>query len=300
MVNRKIKNKAKMPGAKPTASKVQDLWTDAPECPGLADNDWIGQTKVPGKYKQKVFKKSRPEPTAVPAVEVAAAGASVVPKEEDRQRLVVKAAAQELDKQEMRQIAQAARKQHQSSIGAQPMLTGALADDVSLEFMDGVVINKPVQNKKLTRAQRNKRDRHKERLKQQEDAKKDKNKGKGLNNLGQALSQIKQKDKQQARDIAARAQSAQEKIKYFPRKLSKHEFEEDRPEVLLQEELGGSLRSLRKESSLLKDRFQSLQKRNILAVGSKQRAGHGKHKLKVKTRTHINKNGTAVNGLKDW
>eukprot|EP00656_Telonema_subtile_P010123 TRINITY_DN14831_c0_g1_i2.p1 TRINITY_DN14831_c0_g1~~TRINITY_DN14831_c0_g1_i2.p1 ORF type:complete len:131 (+),score=56.09 TRINITY_DN14831_c0_g1_i2:110-502(+) len=122
-----------------------------------------------------------------------------------------------------------------------------------------------------------------------------------LGQVGNYNKELSAEAKQQAKEAAERAASAEEKIKFFPRSLSRHQFEEDRPAVLLAEEQhGGSLRSTAKQGSLLKDRFQSLQKRNVLSVGQRQRAGHGKHKLKVKTKTVINKNGTELNGLKEW
>ena len=48
------------------------------------------------------------------------------------------------------------------------------------------------------------------------------------------------------------------------KRLSKHKFESGDPVVQLSEELSGSLRGLQVEGSVIKDRFQSLQKRNVI------------------------------------
>lgn len=303
MINKKKKNLKKQSGGKSNvrAAPVQDLWEDQEQCPGLVDNDWLGQTKMPRKYSDKVSKKTGPERSRAPAVEVAAAGASVVPTEEDRQRLVNLAAAHELQKDEARHVAKQARTlaTRKAQAEGQLPLTHAEDDDMGLETIEPI-FNEPVVNKKLTKAQRNKRERHKALVQQQAASKASRKGAAQFTQIDVIHKQILSEEKEQEQKASDKSVSAEEKLKFYPRKLSRHSFEQPRPEVLLAEEVGSGLRSTNKEGSLLKDRFKSLQKRNMLSVGAKQRAGHGKHKLKVKTRTTINKNGTTLNGLKDW
>ncbi|XP_014748990.1 PREDICTED: glioma tumor suppressor candidate region gene 2 protein [Sturnus vulgaris] len=49
-----------------------------------------------------------------------------------------------------------------------------------------------------------------------------------------------------------------------PRRLGRKRYEEPDPEVQLSEELPESLRSLRPEGNVLRDRFKSLQRRNLI------------------------------------
>ncbi|NXC05445.1 NOP53 protein, partial [Orthonyx spaldingii] len=49
-----------------------------------------------------------------------------------------------------------------------------------------------------------------------------------------------------------------------PKRLGRARYEEPGPEVQLSEELPDSLRSLRPEGSVLRDRFKSLQRRNMI------------------------------------
>ncbi|XP_018531543.1 ribosome biogenesis protein NOP53 [Lates calcarifer] len=68
----------------------------------------------------------------------------------------------------------------------------------------------------------------------------------------------KTKDKQKQRKVKQEAQKAQ------PRRLGRLKFQPQDMEVQLSDELAGSLRRLKPEGSILKDRFKSLQKRNLI------------------------------------
>jgi len=317
IINKKVKNVPLKPKPKAKAKAAVDLWEEEPACPGVAANDWLGSgfripgsvattNKAPGKYTRRGS--SKPERSRAPAVEVAPAGASVRPREEDRQRLLNLAADHELEKQETRAVVQAARKKHQAQPeGNQRSLMGggtdAGDDDEELEFFE---FSEPAaraartDDKKLTRAQRNKRDRHKLRTKEALEAKAGKAKEGQLKQATSLVKEIKSEDKQIVAHNVEKKEHREEMLKCKPRKLSRNQFEQSRPEVQLSDELATGLRGMgAPEGSLLRDRYQSLQKRNILEPGAKQRAGHGKHKLKVKTRHTINDNGTCLNGLKE-
>uniref|UniRef100_A0A3B5L7E9 Ribosome biogenesis protein NOP53 n=1 Tax=Xiphophorus couchianus TaxID=32473 RepID=A0A3B5L7E9_9TELE len=83
----------------------------------------------------------------------------------------------------------------------------------------------------------------------------------------------KTKSKQMQRRIKQEAQKAQ------PRRLGKLKFQAPDLDVQLSDELAGSLRQLKPEGSILKDRFKSFQKRNL--IEPRERAKF-KRKLKVK------------------
>ncbi|CAL8360583.1 unnamed protein product [Merluccius merluccius] len=81
-----------------------------------------------------------------------------------------------------------------------------------------------------------------------------------LRSIKVSLRQREQRTKQ--RQIQRRAN--QEAEKYTPRRLGKLKFKAQDLEVQLTNELTGSLRTLKPEGSVLKDRFKSLQKRNLI------------------------------------
>ena len=55
-----------------------------------------------------------------------------------------------------------------------------------------------------------------------------------------------------------------EKKKFLPKRLASRKFEEPDIDVNMPEDVGGNLRNVKEESSLLIDRFKNFQKRNIL------------------------------------
>lgn len=50
-----------------------------------------------------------------------------------------------------------------------------------------------------------------------------------------------------------------------PHRLSRYEFEEGEIDINLPEDISGNLRNIVSEGNILKDRFKSMQKRNIVA-----------------------------------
>ncbi|XP_051252619.1 ribosome biogenesis protein NOP53 [Dicentrarchus labrax] len=96
-----------------------------------------------------------------------------------------------------------------------------------------------------------------------------------LRSIKASIKQQDQKtmDKQTQRKANEEAQKAQ------PRRLGKLKFQAQDMEVQLSDELAGSLRQLKPEGSVLKDRFKSLQKRNL--IEPRERAKF-KRRLKLK------------------
>uniref|UniRef100_A0A8C6UTG1 Ribosome biogenesis protein NOP53 n=1 Tax=Neogobius melanostomus TaxID=47308 RepID=A0A8C6UTG1_9GOBI len=87
----------------------------------------------------------------------------------------------------------------------------------------------------------------------------------------------KQDQKTKSKQIQRKAK--QEEQKSQPRRLGRLKFQPQDMEVQLSDELAGSLRRLKPEGSVLKDRFKSLQKRNL--IEPRERAKF-KRRLKVK------------------
>ncbi|CAL8343437.1 unnamed protein product [Arctogadus glacialis] len=84
---------------------------------------------------------------------------------------------------------------------------------------------------------------------------------------------------QRTKERQTQRRANQEAEKYRPRRLGKLKFTAQDLEVQLTHELTGSLRTLKPEGSVLKDRFKSLQKRNL--IEPRERAKF-KRRLKIK------------------
>ncbi|XP_073345078.1 ribosome biogenesis protein NOP53 isoform X2 [Pagrus major] len=96
------------------------------------------------------------------------------------------------------------------------------------------------------------------------------------------LRSIKASIKQQDQKTKTRQQQRkdnQEAQKAQPRRLGKLKFQAQDMEVQLSDELAGSLRRLKPEGSVLKDRFKSLQKRNLIEPRERAKFKR-RHKLK--------------------
>ncbi|XP_075462988.1 ribosome biogenesis protein NOP53 isoform X1 [Ascaphus truei] len=96
------------------------------------------------------------------------------------------------------------------------------------------------------------------------------------------LRSIRSELKERQSELARRKEQRVEKQKAEatqPRRLGRLKYKELDTDVQLSEELAGSLRKLKPEGSILKDRFKSLQKRNL--IEPRERAKF-KRKLKVK------------------
>ncbi|KAM9318819.1 ribosome biogenesis protein NOP53 [Pholidichthys leucotaenia] len=96
------------------------------------------------------------------------------------------------------------------------------------------------------------------------------------------LRSIKASIKQQAQRTTMRQKqrkAKEEAQKAQPRRLGKLKFQPQDMEVQLSDELAGSLRQLKPEGSVLKDRFKSLQKRNLIEPRERAKFKR-RHKLK--------------------
>jgi nucleolar protein 53 len=123
--------------------------------------------------------------------------------------------------------------------------------------------------KRVTRVELNKRCRQKALRKKET---KEKAKEKILNeidSLPNILEEIAKEDEDKQNKHLRRVIAKQEVLKIRPPRLGKYKFEAPPVQVLLTEEMTGSLRKLKACCTLARDRFKSLEKRGIL-VPSKQ------------------------------
>ncbi|KAL3056995.1 hypothetical protein OYC64_007476 [Pagothenia borchgrevinki] len=262
-----------------------DIW--APEIKSTADPWYLQQTR---KSRVKRPEKLNAKPSALPAVEVIAPGGSYNPDFFSHQALLQEAHDVEVKKQKaedklVRQLA--VNKDHLATEETifREQVEGLVEqeeddndEEAGAEDDDGVIVGAIAQALKKTE-----KDRRKERAEilKEQSRQADKEQTFRQQQLFQ-LRSIKTSIKQDEADTKVKQiqrKANQEAEKSQPRRLGKLKFQAQDLEVQLSDELAGSLRQLKPEGSVLKDRFKSMQKRNL--IEPRERAKF-KRRLKVK------------------
>ncbi|KAF3848058.1 hypothetical protein F7725_021086 [Dissostichus mawsoni] len=252
-----------------------DIW--APEIKSTADPWYLQQTR---KSRVKRPEKLNAKPSALPAVEVIAPGGSYNPDFFSHQALLQEAHDVEVKKQKaedklVRQLA--VNKDHL-----------ATEETIFREQVEGLVEqedddNNDEKQEMMMALKKTEKDRRKERAEilKEQSRQADKEQTFRQQQLFQ-LRSIKTSIKQDEADTKVKQiqrKANQEAEKSQPRRLGKLKFQAQDLEVQLSDELAGSLRQLKPEGSVLKDRFKSMQKRNL--IEPRERAKF-KRRLKVK------------------
>uniref|UniRef100_A0A3P9GZE1 Ribosome biogenesis protein NOP53 n=1 Tax=Oryzias latipes TaxID=8090 RepID=A0A3P9GZE1_ORYLA len=247
-------------------------------------------------YLQQTGKKlvQRPEklnqkPSVLPAVEVIAPGGSYNPDFLSHQALLQEAHDVEVQKQKQedklqRQLAFRKEDRATEETILHEEVEGLVEDEDEDEAAapnedeaDSALGAIAVAEKKTER-QRKKEKAEKMKTQQQQASRRQTERQQQLFQLRSIKSSIKQLELQtKARRMKRKAR--QEAQKALPRRLGKLKFQAQDLEVQLSDELAASLRQLKPEGSVLKDRFKSLQKRNL--IEPRERAKF-KRRLKVK------------------
>ncbi|KAK7300461.1 hypothetical protein RJT34_11305 [Clitoria ternatea] len=243
-------------------SAMFDLWGDKDE-----DN----------KNGKKVSK-----PSLIPAIEVDPPGCSFNPSFESHQDTLACAVAEEM------------QKIYKSELGPKPVpLTvpgeaiteedmyfldvdrGSDDDESTLEnegeTEDAASEKRPIKTKRVTKVELNKRVRRKEQLRKEAEAKKIKELSKEIDSIPDIIQEIEQEDKEKEKRQLRRQVAKQEMLKTRPPRLGKHKFEPAPVQVLLSEEISGSIRKLKGCCTLIKDRYKSLEKRGLIVPSAKRR-----------------------------
>ncbi|KAG2285178.1 hypothetical protein Bca52824_044782 [Brassica carinata] len=252
-------------------SVMMDLWGD--------DNKG-GHESNP----RKIWKMT----TTIPAVEVDPAGCSYNPTAESHEDMLAEAVAQEM------------QKVYKTELGPEPVpLTidgnNNIEDEAGLLSVCNRIINGKsayflgVDNgsegeeeadaandvseagnktarttKRVTRVMLNKRARQKA-LRKEETKEKHKEKlSKEIDSLPKIIKEIAEDDKEKLNKKIRQTIAKEEVLKIRPPRLGKHKYEAPPVQVLLTEEMTGSLRKLKACCTLARDRFKSLEKRGIL------------------------------------
>ncbi|XP_031555540.1 ribosome biogenesis protein NOP53-like [Actinia tenebrosa] len=249
-----------------------DLWSTEDKLQG--DEHYL---KITRKTKIKAPKTVKRKVTELPAVEVAAPGASYNPTFEEHQELLQKAHEVEVKKNKRieklnRQLQWLSKEEASDLPTWEEEMGQGLFDEIKNDDDkahdddddnddDGVITIKSAQRK--TRQQRRK---EKEEMKQQleqEAEKKLKLKENEVFRIKSLKKEIEAKEKEIKQKLQKKEELKEGELKK-PKRLGRHGFEEAAVEIQLSDEITGNLRSIKPEGNLFADRFKSLQKRNLI------------------------------------
>ncbi|XP_018598262.2 ribosome biogenesis protein NOP53 [Scleropages formosus] len=245
-----------------------DLWSQQEK--QTSDPWFLEQTK-----KKLVKRPDRlnEKPSALPAVEVIAPGGSYNPDFFDHQALLLQAhtVEEKRQKEEQKLERQLAVKQEDIATEEtvfQEQVEGLLEEDEMEEPTEEGMAKENTSAYQTATQKKTERQRKKEKAEKQKE--KQKRVQRELVGRRQQLFQLRsiQADLRK-RDLTAKQRQAQRRAKkeaqkFQPRRLGRLKFQTPDLEVQLSDELSGSLRTLKPEGSILKDRFKSLQKRNLI------------------------------------
>ncbi|XP_068681546.1 ribosome biogenesis protein NOP53-like [Montipora foliosa] len=133
-----------------------------------------------------------------------------------------------------------------------------------------------------TKRQRRKQKEHWEREKRFETAKKEKIRQNEIFRLKTFKKEIRMAE-QKVDERRRKKQERKKELDTKPKRLSRHRYEAPNIELKLSEEITGNLRTLKQEGNLFRDRFKSLQRRNIVEA-RKLVKPHRRYKKKIYTR----------------
>ncbi|PSS32500.1 P60-like protein [Actinidia chinensis var. chinensis] len=267
--------------SKKTGKEVQtekDSVQGRPKKDGALDSGMVDIWDDKGENTGKTKKKSKP--SIIPAVEVEPPGCSFNPSFESHQDSLACAVADEM------------QKIYRHELGPKPVpLTvpgevvdkedvyflevdnGSEDDDQSIENQDedgdDEHEKRPSITKKVTRVELNRRARRSKQLRAEAEAKKVKQLSKEIDFLPNIIQEIAKEDEEKQKRHLRRVVAKQERLKSRPPRLGKHKFDPAPVQVLLSEEITGSLLKLKGCSTLARDRFKSLEKRGLVVPTAK-------------------------------
>ncbi|XP_058070597.1 ribosome biogenesis protein NOP53 [Magnolia sinica] len=251
----KSETKVVLKGEENSTIGILDIWDDK------------GEENAKAKKKVKA--------SLIPAVEVEPPGCSFNPSFEAHQDSLALAVAEEM------------QKVYRNELGPQPVpvtVPGEIVNEEDMYFLDAddnlddedlgdngdiVIGERHSKARRVTRVEFNRRARRKDMLKAEAEAKKIENISKEIDCLPDIVKEIAKEDEEKQRRHVRRIISRQERLKSGPPRLGKHKFEPAPVQVLLSEEISGSLRKLKGCCTLARDRFKSLEKRGLLAPTAK-------------------------------
>ncbi|KAI3720976.1 hypothetical protein L2E82_31975 [Cichorium intybus] len=238
---------------------------------GTTDTGMVDIWDDKGEHAVKARKASKL--TVIPAVEVEPPGCSYNPSSEYHQDSLAHAVADEMQKIYTKELrpAPVPLTVPGEAIEEEDMyfLDADNESDDDDQNIDEDIEKRPFKTKRVTRVVQNKRARNKEKLKKEAEVKKTKEFSKELDSLPDIINEIAKEDEEKSKRHERRVIAKQERLKSCPPRLGRHKFEPAPVQVLLSEEITGSLRKLKACCTLARDRYKSLEKRGIIVPTAK-------------------------------
>ncbi|KAM7504522.1 hypothetical protein LguiB_003426 [Lonicera macranthoides] len=249
---------------------------DCPKDDGVADSGMDDLWDEKGDHNIRTKKVSKP--SIIPAVEVEPPGCSFNPSFDSHQDSLARAVADEM------------QKVYRKELGPHPVpltVPGEAIEEEDMYFLevdrgsdeddesnenpaeDGDAEKRPSKTKRVTRVEQNRRARHKERLKVKAESEKVENLSKEIDSIPDLIQEIAKEDEEKQKRHMRRTVAKQERLKSRPPRFGRHKFEPAPAQVLLSEEITGSLRKLKGCCTLARDRFKSLEKRGLIVPTAK-------------------------------
>ncbi|KAL3690078.1 hypothetical protein R1sor_016387 [Riccia sorocarpa] len=279
---RKEKDGAKPPSKKPAAVSIvtKDEAVEEKNLPADVWEEGDGNlSSDPGSQAKKKKKKlaSVAHPVEAPAVEIDAPGCSYNPTFADHQEALGAAVAQEMVKVYQKvlqppEVPRIVRGPGHPTDEEDLFFLDVDAEDEEEEEEEGVVVDgsvppadsRAVKVKKLTRADLNRIARRKANLRAEKEKQEKLRLKKDVLRLPDIIEDINAHDEEAEKFRLRRMVARAERRAHEPPRLGKHKFKPAPVQVLLTEEVTGSLRQIKGCYTLARDRFKSLERRGII------------------------------------
>ncbi|KYN33330.1 hypothetical protein ALC56_12041 [Trachymyrmex septentrionalis] len=287
-----LKNRilAKVASTNPDSKEIEgDVWNSTNVLIPETITEWMSPNSIRHTLKHLGIKKRKlpllcKKSSVLPAVEIPHPGTSYNPSYNDHQKLLHNIGQKELELMKQDEHLNRVTTQMFDKISLQKrdenimkeMLEGLPENQTALSFKSveedheeenssTIIANdKSKKNIKKTRVQKRKQREQKQAINKRALMKIEKKKISDIYKLKTLQKQIEAKERKQE-ILRQKRMKKHERESLMPKTLSKTKFEPIDPDFQLAEELTGNLRNLKPSNNLLKERYKSLQQRNIIA-----------------------------------
>jgi len=255
--------------------KCKDPWA-MEEPKTILDSEWIDPSIKRLNFRQKTRKRQHQVTSELPAIETPHPGFSYNPSFEDHQRLL---------KDAVTIATRSNRREQRLNKIIAPTICHTVdkieseSEEDTAELLEDIKPNVVPKTKLKTKQQKRKEREEKEKLRLIRDKKQDNarlNEVFRIKSIQKSINKTEKKQKERLAKVVAKKIARE---KFGQKKISKHQYEELSLDPALSEEIKGSLVGIPSHNRLTLERFNSLQKRNILEPRVKQRM---QRKLRVK------------------
>ncbi|KYQ54672.1 hypothetical protein ALC60_06479 [Trachymyrmex zeteki] len=286
-----LKNRilAKVASNRPKSQEIKgDIWNSTNVLIPETITEWMSSNSIRHTLKHLGMKKRKlpllcKKPSVLPAVEIPHPGTSYNPSYNDHQELLHNIVQKELELMKQDEHLNRVTTQMFKKISLQKrdenmmkeMLEGLPKNQTASSFKSieedqeensSIIIanNKSRKNIKKTLVQKRKQREQKQAINERVLMKLEKKKISDVYKLKTLQKQIEAKERKQE-ILRQKRMKKRERESLMPKTLSKTKFEPIDPDFQLAEELAGNLRNCNPSNNLLKERYKSLQQRNIVA-----------------------------------